>query len=1005
MTSISVSFGGINSGNQVGINYGSIHLPQERPQTPPPPLSTVPFRRDPDFVDRGSLLDQIYEKGTTPGAWIALVGLGGVGKSQLAIECCYRIREKSPETWVLWIHAGNAARFEQSCRDIADRVKITGRTDPTANIFKLIHDWLVEERDRKWVLILDNVDDSSFLHEVPPVGQGKQQSGQSGAPPGRPLLTYLPINHNGTMIVTSRSRSAAVTIVEESDIIQIEPMDLSHATMLFEKKLGAQIEKGNIIQLATELDYMPLAIVQAASYIKQRTPRVSVPQYLEDFQKSDRKRTSLLAYDGGQLRRDWEAKNSILITWQISFNHIKQTQPAATDLLSLMSFFDRQGIPGTLLQHRLAKGHDDTNINSEAEIDIYDDDKRSKTNSGVDDDFEENIMMLRNYSMISTSVDGATFEMHRLVQLAMRKWLEVHRQLEHWKQKFIEILFCAFPTGDFDTWTVCQPLFSHVQSAVAQRPDEEGTLKKWASLLYTSAWFAYTKGDIIECEKMAVLAMKTREKLFGPHNEQTVNSIGMTGLAYILGGRWKDAESLQLQLMETHKRMLGPEHISTLTSMHNLALTYLHQGRWKEAEELYLQVIEARKQALGLEHPYTLTSMSNLASTYRNQGRWKEAEELYLQVIEAHKQVLGLEHPDTLTSMANLASTYQYQGRWKEAEELYLQVIEAHKQVLGPAHPHTLASMGNLASIYQNQGRWRDAEKFEVHVIETRKEVLGPEHPETLVSIVNLASTYQNQGRWKKAEELQAEGLKLCSQVLGPGHPYTLTNMANLALTYQYQGRWKEAEELYLQAIETRKQVLGLEHPDTLTGMGNLASTYWDQGRWKEAENLQLQVTDTLKQVLGPEHPNTLTSMANLALTILDQGRWKEAEELNVHLMETRKQVLGPEHPDTLTSMHNLAHTLRSLGQFGSALSLMTECARLRGQILGPDHPDTMSSTSALNGWDDMGNAPFTLIDGPTGIQMAVQNRAISAEPPERNSKNGRPRRRTVLSRLLFCRK
>ncbi|KAJ5277767.1 hypothetical protein N7534_008281 [Penicillium rubens] len=127
----STSHSGVNHGAQVGINYGTFtalfHLPPEPPETPPSPLSTVPFTRGPDFVRRETLLDQIYGKNSVAGSRIALIGLGGVGKSQLAIEYSYQVRSKSPTTWVFWVHASNEARFEQSFRDIADQVKIPGR--------------------------------------------------------------------------------------------------------------------------------------------------------------------------------------------------------------------------------------------------------------------------------------------------------------------------------------------------------------------------------------------------------------------------------------------------------------------------------------------------------------------------------------------------------------------------------------------------------------------------------------------------------------------------------------------------------------------------------------------------------------------------------------------------------------------------------------------------------------------------------------------------------------
>ncbi|OCK97191.1 uncharacterized protein K441DRAFT_470289, partial [Cenococcum geophilum 1.58] len=122
-----------------------------------------PFRRDPDFVDRGTLLGQIREKLPAPASRIALVGLGGVGKSQLAIEHCYRTADRSPGTWVFWVHASNAARLEQGFRDIADLVKLAGRTDPQANVFKLARDWLRDEKNGRWLLVLDNADDAVVL--------------------------------------------------------------------------------------------------------------------------------------------------------------------------------------------------------------------------------------------------------------------------------------------------------------------------------------------------------------------------------------------------------------------------------------------------------------------------------------------------------------------------------------------------------------------------------------------------------------------------------------------------------------------------------------------------------------------------------------------------------------------------------------------------------------------------------------------------------------------------
>ncbi|KAJ5915324.1 P-loop containing nucleoside triphosphate hydrolase protein [Penicillium verhagenii] len=877
----------------------TIHQAPERPETPPPPLSNVPFRRDPDFIDRVSLLEQIQEKGSTQGARIALVGLGGVGKSQLAIEYCHRVRVQSPDTWVFWIYASNATRFEQSCREIADRAKIPGRQDLKANIFKLLHDWLHNTKTGNWVLVLDNLDDDRFLHTIPSI-QSSLEHDHSHVPE-RSIWSYLCQNSKGCVVITSRSRGVALKTVEDYDIIPVEPMDEGYAISLFEKKLGAQASRSAIIQLVAALEFIPLAIVQAAAFIKQRAPRETVTQYLERFQKSDRQKIGLLDYEGGQLRRDPEAANSILLTWQISFEDIQGRRPSAADLLSLMSFFDIQGIPEILLR----EGQDAEETDEQSDESDTEDEKSILSELDV---FEDDILLLRNYSLMTVTSGQANFVMHRLVQLAMQKWLDAQGCLEHWKEISIQRLDRHFPEGSFENWKECQLLFPHVQYTMIQQPVGKHSIEVWASLLHKAASFALTKGNLVDSKKMAKKAMEKRDDLFGMKNEKTLRSSNILGM-----------------------------------------------GEWKKAEELQLQVMEMSKQVLGPEHPDTLSSIANLASTYWSQGLWKEAEELGVQVIETREQVLGPEHPDTLTSIANLASTYQNQGRWKEAEDLGVQVMKISKQVLGPEHPDTLSRINNLALLYWDQGRWKEAEELEVQVMETRKQVLGPEHPDTLISISNLALTYWKQGRWKEAEELGVQVMETSKRVLGPEHPATLTSINNLASTYQGQGRWKEAEELGVQVMETSKRVLRPEHPSTLNSIGNLALTYWKQGRWKEAEELGVLVMETRKRVLGPEHPSTLTSINNLASIYRSQGRWKQAEELQAEELKLCSKVLGPEHPDTLTSLGNLAFTLRSLGDNQAALQMMAKCAESRSKILGPEHPSTLSSMSTWTEWQGSG--------------------------------------------------
>ncbi|KAJ5159346.1 uncharacterized protein N7500_008997 [Penicillium coprophilum] len=730
----SISFGDQNQGLQVGANHGPIYYTSEQREPRPEPLSTVPFLHDPDFVSRDEILDQIHEKSSIPGSRIVLVGLGGwVRKSRLAIEYCHRVRQQSSDTWVFWVHASNAARCEESLRNIADRAKIPGRQDRNSNIFQLFGNWLQDGKIGKWILVLDNVDDDELLRK-PLATPIEAQANTPRHVPTQPPLRYLFESSNGSIIITSRNRGVALELAShKKHLIDIQPMNTAEALVLMRKKLDDCAEREELVRLVEELEFMPLAIVQAASYITHRAPRCSALQYLEKLRQGDRQATKLLNYEGKHIHRDWQAKSSILRTWQISFDHIRRIRQSAADLLSLMGFFDWQGIPECLLRGQdIDKNHEPLGFPQDVGNSSSDEDIDYSSEPDVDDDFESDIAILRDYSFIASGEDSTVFTMHRLVQLTVRTWLKTCGQEEKWKERFIKNLYDEFPTGQYENWERCRSLFPHVRSALLHQPKSQDSLKNWATLLYKGAWYAIECGRISVAEDMAAISRKQRMKIGGAEDDDTLDSTAMLGVAYELDGRLEEAEQLELQVMETRKTKLGVDHPDTLTSMANLASTLWNQGRWKEAEQLELQVMETSKTKLSADHPSTLTSMANLASTLWNQGRWEEAEQLELQVMETRKKELGADHPDTLTSMANLASTLWNQGRWKEAEQLELQVMETSKTKLGADHPSTLTSMANLASTWESIGQHAEAIDLLRTCVVKQQRILGPSHPHTV---------------------------------------------------------------------------------------------------------------------------------------------------------------------------------------------------------------------------------------------------------------------------------
>ena len=701
---------------------------------------------------------------------------------------------------MLWVHASNAARFEQSFCDIADCIKIPRRQDPKANIFKLVHEWLRDSKDQ-WLLVLDNVDDARFLDSTAD-NRGQTTDDPGTASASRPLRTYLPHCQRGSILITSRNKGAALTLVENRDIIPVEPMDKVQSLALLERKLGKQ---GSHVELAALLEYMPLAIVQAAAYISQRAPRYSVTKYLEDCKKSERKMSSLLNHNDSQLRRDWEANNSIIITWQISFEHIQQIQPSAADLLSLMSFFDRQGIPEALIRSRTKRenGHTSQKAPDDDGQDSHSDD--ASQSSADDNAFEDDILTLRNFHFISMNTDGTNFEMHRLVQLATRTWLTAHCKLEQWKQQFISNLCAEFPRGEFENWAVCHALFPHAKSAAGQHPEEMSSQAEWATLLHNAAWYASEMGNFAEAETLAVKSMETRRRVLGQEHEHTLWSIAIVGQAYARQGRYKKAETLQAHLVETCKRVFGEEQYITQTCITRLASNFYCQERLEEAEELQVQVLENYKRDYGEENHLTLNAMTYLAATLNSQGRLKDAEELQVHALEISRRVHGNESPETLTCMNNLANTLCHLGKWKESEEVNIQALEIGKRVRGEEHPSHIDCMNILGLTFAHQGRLEEAVQMHTEVLQLSKRVLGDEHPDTLAAMNNLAITLRKNGLFAEAVSLLEAYVGLVKRIRGDHHWHTENSTRGLKMWQMEDAQRAEAEARA--EIEARDEV------------------------------------------------------------------------------------------------------------------------------------------------------------------------------------------------------
>lgn len=828
-------------------------------------------------------------------------------KSQLAIQYAYWVRESSPKTWVLWLHASTAPRLEQSVRDLLSQLKVRGRNDPKVDAFMLLRDWLRHTRENSWLVILDNVDNADVLLGSPST---PEQSGSSHNYCLQRRIDYFPFCSQGTTLITSRSKGIATQLAERRNIVGLQPMAEDLAQALLSKKLEEPQQSEDLIRLATSLDFMPLAMVQAAAYINHRAPLCSIQDYIRRLEANDPSSTRLLGRDEGDLRRDRDASNSIIRTWQVSFDHISSLRQSAADLLSLMSFFDRQGMPKALLQDRgygkeeewvpkvsgyLAEPPNGTSTSSAKRT------PSPNAPSPADDDFEDDIIVLRDYAFIHSTTEPSSFGMHRLVQVATRTWLQKNEpQLEKWRFRFIANLERAFSGFRAMELVQFQPLFPHAKRALKENSEDRHFILRKASLLFWSAEYARQKGLFNDAEEMLLCSLAARERQHGAESLEATDCVETLSVVKLEQGLWEQAELLQVRAINNAQRSLGESHYVTLCRESRLARIYSNQNRMAEAEALRSAIFQKSKTALGRSHKMTLGFLSDYARVLRQQNRWNESEAFSRLVCKRMKEVAGEKDVGTLMSMQDLARTLQYSGRLEEAELLQKKIVDIYKSVVGESHQLLLDGEAALASIYTYQGRFEEAEILQARVVERIKEVLGTANPQTLYHMSTLGDIYCSANKFEKAASLELEILQIHKDNYGLSHPSTVDSTCRLARIYSGMRRLSEAEGLYMDVIGRRRTIFGDNNLMTLSVISELASIYWTQKRLLQAQELQLEVVQGYVEQLGDQHPESLRRLWLFADIVFDIGNREEALLLMQGVLSVSVDVLGPEHPDTI---------------------------------------------------------------------------------------------------------
>ncbi|MCP4360981.1 MAG: tetratricopeptide repeat protein [Chloroflexi bacterium] len=652
----SITVGDMSDSQATAIGDGATVVVNQYNLPPPRPESVnnlLPFNLN--FIGRQACLSAIANNFTSAAGSIvvtqAISGLGGIGKTQVALAYAHTHRDQYDIIWQL--QADSSVALNNSLRLLGETLEldIEGKDGPTLRSIVLSY---LSAGKKEALLLYDNAD------QITP----------------RDLRPYLPSGCH--LLITSRRDDSQWSGMARP--LTLGTFTEEEAMAFWQRRLQRDPEP-KLEELAAALGYLPLALEQAAAFMLKR--KKSAAAYRKQFNE---RRAALWARE--KAPDNYQA--TVATTWQINFEHAQKTTGTA-DLLNLCSFFAPDDIPLAALREQAGS------LQPPLDAVLADEDRR-----------EDALAALSDYSLLTVANEKLT--MHRLVQLVVREQMEVE-QAQTWLEAALNLLTKAynFDEHDMSTWAQCGQLLPHLTTATNLAAKWEINSEQAAYLNNEAGRYLQQYGDYAAARPFYERALAIDEKTLGPDHPHTATSLNNLGLLLDSMGEYGEAWPFYERALTIREKQLGTDHPDTANSLNNLGELLRMMGAYKEARPFYERALAIREKQLGPDHPDTATSLNNLGLLLQTMGEYGEARPFYERALAIWEKQLGPDHPDTATSLNNLALLSYHEGDMQEAARLMRRALAIREKALGNAHPHTQTARQSLAAIEAALGskRWQ----------------------------------------------------------------------------------------------------------------------------------------------------------------------------------------------------------------------------------------------------------------------------------------------------------
>jgi tetratricopeptide (TPR) repeat protein len=803
--------------------------------------------------DLGRLREQLREPVTGSMPTVALQGLVGVGKTQVALEYAHRFKTDYDVVW--WLNCVEPAFVDSSLGDLGERLRKDFGLNvlPTANATEVAVQvlGLLSSGRLRWLLIYDNADDFDAI--VPWLPEG-----------------------GGHILVTSSNRAWTE---QGARAVQVDVFTPEESAAHLRQRVPL-IAKDEAEQIGAAVGYLPLAVATAGAWLADTS--YTVAEYLAELERQPHRVLSF-----GQVA-DYQVP--VAKAWDVSLNRLSDQSPAAARLLELCSVM-APGISLSLIYSPAVA----------AVLEPFDASLSEKMVIG------RVVQEANRLALIKLDPSVSQVVVHMLVQEVVRDRMspdqvaQALRDVQH-------VLVAARPRRDVDdpaTWERYRMIWPHLRPAQVMTGEDEAVRQ----LYIDRVRYLYLRGDL---ERARAVATETdarwaamQDGMADPSAAEVLHR-QLLQLRFNHGnilralGRLADARELNTQLLAEQSRLLGQDHPHTLMTAGSLAADLRAVGDYRQALEMDEKTYPAWTALYGEDHERTLAAANNLAISLRLTGNVSAALRTDADTYERRRAAAGPKDLRTLGSGRSIARDLLEAGEYAEAASRVADVYRMTCEIVGADSPEALDAQVIFGIALRSAGRAAEAEEPFRAALGAITRRFGASSSQALACRLSYATNLGSLERFGEAAAEIRHVLAAYQQLRGPSHPHTLACTVNLAFAARFTGQKDEGLVSIRQAADGLALALGDEHPYTLAARMSLGVLLADVADLAEAEKVEADTADALTRVLGQSHPDTLRSRANLLLTRQQRGDATAAGQ-RAATIDQLAALIGEDHPHIAT--------------------------------------------------------------------------------------------------------